>query len=428
MSYPPLVVLGISRFKGVYGLYTSVIAVNADAVALLGQKAVEVNHEDLTGITEAEILERADDAMTTADAALRVLDARARGAELELVELELAAWQVGLAGGQVPAMPEPTEDLHVRMAALFGAGDDAAGLALLDANVSTDDGYRLLSDACHFVGDRLADELLEIGERHSDATTSGRMLARTRYPERLLALVDRPTTRSIAIGTVAELVVRGRDRGARCEPAERRWVELSRPEPTYEKRYRESVLRIAVRESMDHALADLDRWTASHGHAGQSNGAIAVLARLVRDDAQRACALVAACPDPDDRLEWLEPLLWWFSVPREAEPIVDELLSAPLDDRISLLRMLIRARDFTRLDRALALATEEPAADLALGCAAAVAQLRRAGHDDAAARARARLLPLLSDAAGDVAPLDLFDARSGVNPPLVPWLPDPGVP
>src|SRR5688500_3032744 len=212
------------------------------------------------------------DAMTaladrTAAAAVRVLEAcrawvgRDVDDEVRLIDLEIAAWHVGRAGGTPPKLPDDTEDLHVRMACAFGAGRDEAALALVDERAAADDGYRLLLDACHLVGDRLADPLIELAERHCDVSVSGTMLARTRQPERLLALMQGD---SREFSTIAELVIRGRDAGTPCAPAEQAWAEVSHParEPTYDRGYREATLRLLARESLDCAVAELEELDA----------------------------------------------------------------------------------------------------------------------------------------------------------------------
>src|SRR6185312_17360198 len=95
------------------------------------------------------------------DAAVRVLAARARGAELSRLNVELAGWVAGAARRAAPALPDPVDHLHARQAALFGAGDDDAAFAFLEQHVATDDGDRLLMHACHLVGDRAPDRSIE---------------------------------------------------------------------------------------------------------------------------------------------------------------------------------------------------------------------------------------------------------------------------
>jgi hypothetical protein len=368
------------------------------------------------------------------DASIRVLEARVRGAELDIMDLQLAAWAAGLAGRRPPPLPDPTEDLHVRQAAAFGARDDEAGFAILAEHISTDAGNKLLIHACHLVGDRCADTLLEHAAQHPDVWFSGPMLVRTRQPLRLLALADASGIQTHIVNTIGELAIRGRDTGSTVREVEERWAELNRPsvDPGYLSGFRNAQLRIAAREDMEYAI----EWTQEHargwGYDAQDDGTEAVLGRLVRVDPERACRIVAGREDPENRLSWLWPLVRWFELPVAAESIVDELFAhEPPVDPIALAQTLIMAHSWDRLDRALAQIEPTQLPELATSVAVAIARLRDAGLHDDAEIARARVLMTLGARAteGVVSPRDLLDVLSAPGrPPLVPWKPDPGLP
>lgn len=368
------------------------------------------------------------------DAAVRVLQARARGADLDLIDLQVAAWTAGKAGRRPPALPDLKEDLHVRQAAAFGAGDDEAAFALLVKHMSTAAGEHLLMYACHLVGDRCADQLLELAARDPAVWFSGRMLVRTHDPIRLLALVDATKLESHIVSTVCELAIHGRDTQRRVVEIEQRWAALNdaRQRPEYLRAFREAELRVAAREDMEEAVDLLDSHADAWGYDQQDEGTEAVLGRLVRIDPTRACEIVADRDDPANQIAWLRPLVRWFGLPGAAQPIVDELLvREPSEDDVLLLSPLIFARAFDRLDRLLPRLGNVPADELAAAAPVAIARLRDAGFDDDAESARDRILSTLGDRSksGGVAPQDLLDALSAAGrPPLVPWRPEPGIP
>lgn len=279
------------------------------------------------------------------DAATRVLVARTRGVEVSLLDVELAGWVAGAAGRLLPSLPDPVEDLHARQAALFGARDDDAAFALLAQQVESDAGERLLIHACHLVGDRCSDQLIEVAEQHRDVWFSGPMLARTRDPVRLLALVDHDARYEHTVATIAELYIRGFDAGDIAPEVASRWVALNElgKQPGEVASFREAELRLAARTDLDRAVTVMLSYARSWGYDQQDAGTEAVLTRLVRRDPERASAVVAKREDPENRVEWLDPLTRTFALPSSAEPIVDALLSLPsLESVYALARIFDR--------------------------------------------------------------------------------------
>lgn len=369
------------------------------------------------------------------EAAIRVLQGHAQRSQCKLVELELAAWVIGSASGKSPQLPKPTEDLHVRLAAALGSREFDAAESLLNEHIPTTEGDKLLFSACDLAGDLMADRLIDIAYRHPNKWFLGPMLAKTTHPERLLGLFKNRPTLGHAISTVGELVIVGRDAGSPIKEAELLWAEVlrNRLSHTHDARFRDTWLRIAVRESLENAIELLMRLANEFGRGAILDGVTAVLARLVRNDPERAVAIVAGSPDPWDRLDWFEPLKWWFELPPAAEPIVRDLLvvgNPEIDIRLA--RMLTSAGAPVWLERSLKTAKSQQPLELARDLAPGVSQLRSGSLHEEAERVREQVLPLLPDSAAvpwQIAPRDLFDTLSAPHlPALVPWGSGPGLP
>jgi hypothetical protein len=230
------------------------------------------------------------------------------------------------------------------------------------------------------------------------------------------------------VATVCELVIRGRDTKLPVRDVEDRWTKLNARDvhPGYLEPFRSAQLRLAAREDMERAIEMMLELAEPWGYDGQDDGTMAVLARLVRTDPDRACAIAASREDPANRVSWLDPLVAWFELPGPAEPVVDELLALdPLDDAMTLASLMIVSRSPARLERALAKVAHEPADAFLAGLPLSIALLRDAGLDADADAARDRVFAVVADPATR----DLFDTLSAPGrPPLVPWRPDPGVP
>ena len=368
------------------------------------------------------------------DAAVRVLAARANGAELSRLDVELAGWVAGAARRAIPALPDPIDHLHAQQAALFGAHDDEAAFAFLEKHVDSDDGDRLLIHACHLVGNRAADRLIEVAERHRGAWFSGPMLARAMEPLRLLALVDADARREQTISTIGELYIRGFDAGQITPEVGARWASLNEVGkiPGEIAGYRDARLRMLARTDLGYAETVMLSYARSWGYDEQDAGTEAVLSRLVRIDPERASTIVAGREDPENRVEWLDPLMQGNVLPPAAEPVVDALLElSSLESVYALARILITGRAWSRLECALANIAGDPPRDVAAGVGAGVSLLREARLDEDAERARVMVLDLLGDRGepGEVSPRDLFEMKSGpARPPMVAWVPDPGLP
>ena len=372
----------------------------------------------------------------SAEAATRVLQFHARRPKCLLVELELAAWTIGHAGGELPAsLPNVSENLHVQLATLLGSGRFTEALTFVDQHAATAQGDKLLFSACDLAGDHIADELIELTYRHRGKWFSGPMLTKTTRPDRLLGLFKDQPTLGHAISTVGELVIVGRDRGAPITEAEELWAEILRNSAmhSHDRVFRDTFLRIRVREDMGEAINLLLQLANEFGRSTIFDGMTAVLARLVREDAPRATAIVASSPEPDGRIEWFEPLKWWFELPSPALPVLEDLLSVtdPEID-IRLARMLTSARAPEWLERSLRSINSLAPVDRARELSPGVSQLRSGGLEDDAERVRNQLLPFLNAQApthDEVAALDLFDTLSAPNlPALVPWGAGPGLP
>jgi hypothetical protein len=368
------------------------------------------------------------------EAAARILYARAGGAPLSAVRVELAAWAVGASGGTPPRLSDPAEDLQARLAAMLGAGDHAASEAFLIEHMPTPPGEKLIFSACSLAGDAMADRLIELAHRFHSPWFFGPMLTRTTQLDRLLALFpDR--LGGHGVHTVGELVIAGRDAGAPIAAAEARWAPLA-AQPhwnlSYLPEYRDIAVRIKAREDLEEAIDLLETFEDAERPGRVFEGAQAVLARLVLQDPSRAAAVAADAVSPQDRVVRLQGLTWWFELPDVAEPLVDELLGErdPYVE-LSLVDILANCGAPSWLERALANAASQPPLEVADQLALAVHALRVAGRHDDAERVRDQLLPALAAqpiAPGTIAPRDLFEVISAPGrPTLAPWR-TPGLP
>jgi hypothetical protein len=184
---------------------------------------------------------------------------------------------------------------------------------------------------------------------------------------------------------------------------------------------------------MEEAIGLLLRLANEFGRSTIFDGMTAILARLVRDDAARAAEIVASSPQQNDRVEWFEPLKWWFELPLPAQTLLEDLLSAndPEID-VRLARMLTSAKAPEWLDRSLRSINRLTPLDRARELSPGVSQLRSGNLDEEAERVRNQLLPFLNTdtpAHHEVAALDLFDTLSAPDlPALVSWGTGPGLP
>jgi hypothetical protein len=376
-----------------------------------------------------------DSLQRSATAANQVLHAHAKRSECLLIELELAAWTIGRIGGHLQVLPNASENLHVQLAMLLGSGKFNEAVTFVDQYVDTEAGDKLLFSACDLAGDRISDELIELAYRHRGKWFSGPMLAKTTKPERLLGLFADQPTLGHAISTIGELVIVGRDQGKPITQAEQLWSEILRDQQMHrhDPAFLDTWLRIRVREGIEEAIDLLIRLASEFGRNSVFDGVTAVLARLVRVDAPRATTIVASSPDIWDRVEWFEPLKWWFEIPPTAEPLLEDLLS--VNDReldIRLARMLTSAQSLQWLERSLRSINTHESPKRARELSPGVSQLRSGGLEEDAERVRNQVLPFLSATAeipDGVAALDLFDTLSAPGlPALVPWGAGPGLP
>jgi hypothetical protein len=338
--------------------------------------------------------------------------------------VELSSWLLGAAGETVPDPADPVSSLHAQLAAAAGSSDVAAVVALLDTFLPQDNGAALLSSACDLIGPRFPDALVEVAHRHPDRPFVGRMLATATDPARLLELLPTGPAGSLTIETVGELVIAGRDRGRPVEAAEARWAQIVDECPTHLAAFRDLLLRITVRDSVDAAVSKLVDLGEEWGRDLVMDGARAVIARLVRIAPERAAELVGATPYPPDRVAWLEGLAWWLELSPPAIPLVSDLLSRgdpELD--LAVARILTRTPELGMLEQSLRSAGEHDPLALATSLAPGVHQLRAGGRLEVASRVRLRCLDALAPAA-----VDVFEVIASPGPAMVPWAAAVGVP
>lgn len=342
----------------------------------------------------------------------------------ELVLVELAAWVLGAAGEPVPEPADPVRAAHARLAAAGGAGDLAEVERLLTELLPRDEGTALLASACELVGPVMADALVEVAHRHPDRRYVGRMLAGTTEPARLLALLPDGPAGPAAIETIGELVLLGRDRAQPVPEAEARWTELAEESPSHLSGYREVLLRITARESLESALSLLVALGEEWGRDRLVDGARAVLARLVRVAPERAAEVVGSASDPRDRVAWLEALAWWLDLSPSTVPLVQELLDHDDPDLdLAVARILTRTPELGLLDQSLRTISAHDPHVVARSLAPGVHQLRAGGHLAVAERVRRRCLDAVAPAA-----VSTFEVVASPGPELVPWAGTIGVP
>jgi len=366
-------------------------------------------------------------------AAARLLDAHAGGASLEDTWVELAAWLVGSAGGTIPRLASPKGSLEARLAALLGAADHAAAEAFLLEHVPTPPGEKLLFSACMLAGDQMADALVELAHRFTTPWFLGSMLTRTTRPDRLLALLG--SDQRHLMRTICELVIAGRDQRAPIAQAEQRWAAIAR-EPywnwSYMNEYCDGALRIEARENLEHAIDLLETFERPDRPGHVHEGAMAVLARLVRTDETKAAQLIADASSPRDRVIRLQGMAWWTDLPEAAQPLVHDLMNEQDGYvKLALLRILAGCGAPSLFEPALRAAATSPPLEVAEQLALGVHLLRIADRNDAAECVRDRLVPALEALAAprQVAPLDLFDVLSAPGRPrMAPWRKPTGLP
>lgn len=364
-------------------------------------------------------------------AASRLLPLWARHGHGRVQDLELAAWVLARQGLPLPVRATTRRlTLHLQLAACLARRDEPGAATVLDQGLREPDGALLLMHACHLAGPFMPDTLVAVAERHRGSAFNGQMLAATREPERLWALVVDEVPLGHRIITLGELLLRAHDSGRALPAFEAIWAQLAADpwDHAYDSRYRDIWLRIVSRQTLAKAAERLHEWASGFGCTEIYDGAAAVLARLVRQDPAGAASQVAALPNAADRAMWLQMLTWWFDLPAAAEALLPPLLAVPLADDAAgaLVHALARARAPHWLERALQQSHDLSAFALARVGAAAASQLADAGLMADADRLREQLLPRLR---ADEGAADLFDLLAAPDQPAwVPWGTGPGLP
>jgi hypothetical protein len=361
-------------------------------------------------------------------AAGSVLAAASRGPAADLLLVELSGWLLGAAGEEVPTLTDRRDDLHARLGAVAGRGDGTALSALVDAHADEPEGVRLLASASELYGPNEPDLVLDLAERHPAAWFDGAMLADTSEPARLLGLLpehEPPDGREVR--TVAEVVIAGRESGNASAEAESRWTRIVAQDPRHLGPYRDGVLRVTARESLEQALSllwDISEWW---GRDLVLDGARAVLGRLVLTDPSRAVDVVATSGGARGHALWLGGLVPPGALVPQVAGLVDDLLAD--DDaviRLDVARVLAGTSEHPRLDRALRSVPAASADQLARALAPGVFQLRHVGRDDVAEAVRTLAISAISRAPADGAAAHeeataKFEVLAGAGPTLVPW-------
>lgn len=341
------------------------------------------------------------------------------------LDRRLLGYLLGRGGRPVPALPDTGQTLTLEVMALLGAGDDAGAVAFTLAHQSEMWATEVSQFGATTAVDCLVDEAIATGALLG---CDSRMLARTRQPEALFELMGRHGW-DMETGFIGELVIRGRDAGRPHDLAEARWAALATPPWYFEAPrsvpFQDAVVRLAARGDMQHALDLLDVWEGPGVRTGFRDGPEAVIARLVRTDAERAVALVSTRPTQRRRIAWAHHMLRWDVMPAAAVSFFDALLARGNDQiDLALAGSLATLDDPGWLERAWPGVTRKRPLAIAATFARPLRRLRDRGQPERAEALRDRLAPVLAAGAPErpFAPLDLLDAFSAPGlPPGTPF-------
>ncbi len=365
-------------------------------------------------------------------AARQMLELARTGFALPLIDVETAAWVLGLYGETTPPLPEPA-DTHARLAAALAADHAAQAAALLHDRLPRPGMERLLIHACHLGGHGYADLLLDVALAHPAAWFNGAMLASTSRPAELLARLDVSRGQPLSmpdIVTVAELVLRGVDAGQPNRAAEALWQPLADAPDALARhsQFRTAHLRFLARRDPEAARTRLLHYAETYPRSDLYVGAVAVLARLLAIDPTGAVALVASADEEADVSVWLPALCWHFKLPEAAHPLVNRLLDATDPETgLDLVTALARTPEPTLLQRAWhsTESLEDRAERVVRAVAPALMQLHAAGLN----RQAEALTRLADEWLGETLIIDgqlpatglLHVLGAPALPPLVPW-------
>jgi len=365
-------------------------------------------------------------------AARNMLEFVQHGLILDVIDVETAAWLIGLHGDALPLLPEPAAT-HAGLAASLAADDTAGATTLLHDSLPQPGNESLLIHACHLGGHAHADALLDVALTHPDAWFNGAMLASTSRPRQLLARLD--VARGLPISmpdivTIAELVLRGRDTGIPCPRAEALWQPLADSPGALARhaQFRTAHLRFLARSNPQAARASLLQYARTTPRSELFIGAVAVLARLLDTDPAAATALVASTDDEADLCAWLPALCWRFELPEAARPLVAHLLDATDPETgLDLLTALARTPEVDGLYRAWrnTEGLEDRDERVVRAVAPALMQLHAAGLDQQAQTLRDAVEEWLGNARvidNQLKASHLLRILGAPDlPPLVPW-------
>lgn len=360
-------------------------------------------------------------------ASQRLLTSQFEEGQCGIHDLSSAGWILGHAGLDLPSISNRGYWLHARLAHLLGAGDYDQAIAFLENHLTVPGGNKLLMLACALAGRFIAERLVEVASRHPDYWFDGAFLARTSEPERLLALFDGKPVDGHAIATIGEVVIANRDAGVAEPGAEARWEAIAgrAAAPEYAADFRNVQLRLAARSDLEDAVYLLMRYGRLYPRWETYDGMLAVLGRLVMVDAARAVAIVAESSDTFDRADWFGGLCWWFNLPQEAEPLLQEMLRVGDPElNAALTRVLVSSQAPSWVDRFLSTVSAINPLDRARDFSPGIAHMQAAELAKEAEKMRERLYPWLphDEGSNQLCARDLFDVRCAPQMPLIqPW-------
>lgn len=330
-----------------------------------------------------------DDPLTASERVARWMSGTSH--ELPLVLVEMVAWTLAKAARPLPAPRDIVSALAAHIAAAVATGDEDAFEAVVSQAVASDHetGYAALMTAEVLGGTRwphrVAEYLAGFDEPMPNRTVV-HTLAST-DTERALRLIDgfgETWLSPAAVESLADLVIVTRNSGKIQDEVERRWRSLEGNDRIADANlaWLDMHIRVTAHENLRDAVAELTEVAGWYGWRDLYEGALAVLARLVRTDPEWATELAGAGDTWTDQADLLQALAWWGEFPDPALPLLDALLQAigPEDEGLlgSVIYTLARSADHARLEQLLRRC--RPANDVIVrGVAPALRRLRMDG-------------------------------------------------
>jgi hypothetical protein len=332
-------------------------------------------------------------------------------------------WLIGRGGGAPPQLGEAWASLTATQVALMAGDDQQRAFDFLVANL--DGKHRLgMRDASRYGDDAFRARLLGLVSAYPRrANVDGRMMVRTDPPGLVRAVLSHLGFQGY-VGVIGELLIVAHDSETVDAAAAQQWAATATPPWYFEigitVPFCDAAARLAARTDINHALDLLDVWEGPPARTGLIDAPEAVLARLVRQDPERAVAFVASRPTERRRIRFARHLLRWGTMPAAAVSLFERLLARRnhhID--LALAEMLATIDDAAWFERAWPGLTRKRPLAIAVTMAPALRRLRDHGDGAAAEQVRDRLVPVMRAGVAERGfdPVDVLDAWSAPGLP-----------